>query len=100
MPRRASTPTACTSSSREPWPSPPGTRFSTELGPNDFFGEIAVFEGATRSANVVNRGEEVSLLRLGRDDLLSLMEELPAIAICICQTLSRRVRDLTERVTV
>jgi len=32
--------------------------------------------------------------------LLSLMEELPAIAICICQTLSRRVRDLTERVTV
>jgi hypothetical protein len=77
-----------------------GDTVLTELGPNDFFGEIAVFEGATRSANVVSRGEEVRLLRLGRGDLLSLMEELPAIAICICQTLSRRVRDLTERVTV
>jgi CPA1 family monovalent cation:H+ antiporter len=77
-----------------------GDTVLTELGPTDFFGEIAVFEGATRSANVVTRGEEVSLLRLDRDDLLSLMEELPAIAICICQMLSRRVRDLTERVNV
>jgi hypothetical protein len=25
---------------------------------------------------------------------------MPGIAICICQTLSRRVRDLTKRVTV
>jgi len=75
------------------------TKGDTELnriGANDFFGEIAVFEGTTRSANVVTL-DEVHLLRLGRDDLLSLMEELPAIAICICQTLSRRVRRLTQR---
>jgi hypothetical protein len=71
-----------------------------ELGPNDFFGEIAVFEGATRSANVVTGPSKVSLLRLGRDDILNLMEEMPGIAICICQTLSRRVRDLTKRVDV
>jgi hypothetical protein len=77
-----------------------GNTVLTHLGPNDFFGEVAIFEGATRSANVVTRGEPVSLLRLDRDDLLSLMEELPGIAICICQTLSRRVRDLTERVHV
>jgi hypothetical protein len=77
-----------------------GDTVLTELGPNDFFGEIAVFEGATRSANVVTRGDEVCLLRLGRDDLLSLMDELPGIAICICQTLSRRVRRLTERVAL
>ena len=71
-----------------------------ELGPNDFFGEIAIFEGATRSANVVTQDSQVCLLRLGSDDLMNLMEELPAIAICICQTLSRRVRDLTKRVNV
>ena len=47
-----------------------------ELGSNDFFGEIAVFEGTTRSADVTTRDEPVSLLRLGRDDLLSLMEEI------------------------
>jgi hypothetical protein len=78
------------------------TKGDTELnrlGANDFFGEIAVFEGTTRSANVVTL-DEVRLLRLGRDDLLSLMEELPAIAICICQTLSRRVRSLTQRLQV
>jgi len=69
-----------------------------ELGPNDFFGEIAVFEGTTRSADVTTRDEPVSLLRLGRDDLLSMMEELPGIAICVCQTLSRRLRRLTAQV--
>jgi hypothetical protein len=77
-----------------------GDTVLNELGANDFFGEIAVFEGTTRSADVTTRDEPVSLLRLGRDDLLSLMEELPGIAICICQTLSRRVRSLTERVNV
>jgi hypothetical protein len=71
-----------------------------ELGPNDFFGEIAIFEGATRSANVVTRSSQTCLLRLKSDDLMNLMEELPAIAICICRTLSRRLRDLTRRVNV
>jgi CRP-like cAMP-binding protein len=40
----------------------------------------------------------VRFLRLDRDDLLRLMEELPAIAIGICRNLSRRVSELTERV--
>jgi len=75
-----------------------GNTVLAQLGRTDFFGEVAVFEGATRSANVVTRDGEVRLLRLDRDDLLSLMQELPGIAICICQTLSRRVRNLTERV--
>jgi hypothetical protein len=77
-----------------------GDKDLRDLGPNDFFGEIAIFEGDTRSASVKTRDDEVRLLRLGRDDLLSLMEELPAIAICICQTLSRRVRDLTKRLNL
>jgi CRP-like cAMP-binding protein len=47
---------------------------------------------------VAARGEKVVLLRLAREDLLGLMEELPGIAICICQVLSRQVRRLTERV--
>ena len=75
-----------------------GDTVLTQLGPKDFFGEVAVFEGARRTADVVAEDQEVELLRIGRDDLLRVMEELPAIAICICQTLSRRVRALTERV--
>jgi CRP-like cAMP-binding protein len=75
-----------------------GDNVLNHLGPKEFFGEVAIFEGARRTADVVAEDQRVELLRLGRDDLLRVMEELPAIAICICQTLSRRVRELTERV--
>ena len=36
------------------------------------------------------------LLRLSRDALLRVMDEQPATAIAVCQTLSRRVRELLE----
>jgi len=75
-----------------------GNTVLTQLGPKDFFGEVAIFEGARRTADVVAEDQRVELLRIGRDDLLRVMEELPAIAICICQTLARRVRALTELV--
>jgi CRP-like cAMP-binding protein len=68
-----------------------------ELEAGEFFGEMGLLEGDLRSASIVTRNQ-VRLLRLGRDDLLRLMEEMPGIAIAICQTLSRRVRDLTGRV--
>jgi CRP-like cAMP-binding protein len=38
----------------------------------------------------------VRLLRLKRNDLLRLMEEMPGIAIAISQNLSHRIRELTE----
>ena len=72
----------------------------TELGPGDFFGEIAVFEGSHRTASVVTGEGGARLLRLGRDSLLRLMEEVPSIAISVVQSLSRRVLDLTDRVAV
>jgi hypothetical protein len=75
-----------------------GDRLLKNLGPNEFFGEIAVFEGSTRTADVTTRDEPVSLLRVGRDDLLSLMEDLPGLAVCVCQTLSGMVRRLTDLV--
>lgn len=70
--------------------------FLAELGPGSFFGEVAVFEGGSRSATVVATSH-VRLLRLERADLIERMEQLPGLAIGICQALSRRVRDLTER---
>jgi CRP-like cAMP-binding protein len=68
-----------------------------ELGPKSFFGEIAVLQGEMRTATV-STTTRVRLLRLDRSDLLRLMEDLPSIAICICQTLSKKVSELTERV--
>ncbi|TMA69226.1 MAG: cyclic nucleotide-binding domain-containing protein [Deltaproteobacteria bacterium] len=64
-----------------------------KLNPRDFFGEMALFDGGMRSATVT-AVDTVGLLRLSRDAVLQIMEEQPAIAIAICQTLSRRLRDL------
>jgi hypothetical protein len=66
-----------------------------ELGERDFFGEMAVFDGETRSATAIAEGD-VRLLRLARNDLFEVMEDQPAIGIGICQTLVRRVRGLLE----
>jgi CRP-like cAMP-binding protein len=74
-----------------------GETLLREQGPKSFFGEIAVLEGENRTATVTTT-TPVRFLRLDRDDLLRLMEDLPAIAIGICQTLSRRVNELTGRV--
>jgi hypothetical protein len=74
-----------------------GETLLREQGPKSFFGEIAVLEGENRTATVATV-TPVRFLRLDRDDLLRLMEELPAIAIGICQTLSRLVSELSERV--
>ena len=74
-----------------------GETLLREQGPKSFFGEIAVLEGENRTATITTT-TPVRFLRLDRDDLLRLMEELPAIAIGICQTLSRRISELTDRV--
>jgi hypothetical protein len=68
-----------------------------ELGPRDFFGEMAVLDGELRSATVI-AATRVHLLRIDRADLLGVMDEHPGIAITICQALSRRVRSLNDEV--
>jgi ATP/ADP translocase len=67
-----------------------------ELGPQQFFGEMALLEQVNRSATVT-AVDNVRLLRLGRTNFLSLMEELPGLAIGICQALSQRLREANER---
>lgn len=62
----------------------------------ELFGEMSLFDGETRFATV-SAVRRVRLLRLDRHDLFELMEEEPAIAIGICQTLSRHVRDSIQR---
>jgi len=65
------------------------------LGPNEFFGEMSVLERARPSASVVTT-LPTRLLCLQRGDLFRLMEEFPTIPIIMCQTLSRRMRELLE----
>lgn len=72
-----------------------GGQTVAELGPRDFFGEMAVFDGETRSATATAVGQ-VRLLRLTRNDLFEVMEDQPAIGIGICQILVRRVRNMLD----
>lgn len=76
-----------------------GETLLAELGPGDFFGEIALFEGVARTANAVTR-TRARLLGLERRDLIRLIEDLPGIAITLLETQSRRVRELTDRLMV
>lgn len=76
-----------------------GDTLLAELGPGDFFGEIALFEGVARTANAVTR-TKARLLGLERGDLIRLIEDLPGIAITLLETQSRRVRQLTDRLMV
>jgi hypothetical protein len=70
-------------------------RSVAQLGPNEFFGEMSLLERAPPAATVVTL-EESRLLCLQRTDLFRLMEEFPTIPIIMCQTLSRRMRELLE----
>ena len=70
-----------------------------ELGLEQASGRVALFEGTARTATAIAQSK-VRLLALERADLLSLMEEMPGIAVVLLQTLSRRVRDLTDRLMV
>jgi len=76
-----------------------GDTLLSELGANEFFGEIALLEGVARSANAV-AGTRVRLLGLDRVELMKQIDERPAIAVCLLRTLSRRVRELTDRLVV
>lgn len=66
------------------------------LGPNDFFGEMALFEKETRTATI-RALEPTRLLTIDKRNFLGGIHEDPSLAFRIVQTMSHRVRDLTER---
>jgi hypothetical protein len=61
-----------------------------------YFGELSTLDGVPRSTDAV-ACQPTTLLRLDREDLLSLLEEAPALAIGLAQLLSSRVRQLEDR---
>jgi diguanylate cyclase (GGDEF)-like protein len=65
-----------------------------QLGPGDFFGEMAIFEDAPRSATCA-MSEGGHLYRLKKDDFFSLMAEHPSTAN---KTLYRMIGIATDRV--
>ncbi len=63
----------------------------TEFTTGDFFGEVAIFENAQRSASIIAR-EESSLLTLDKQDFLAIMEKWPMVAI----KMMKEILDITS----
>src|SRR3979411_2728063 len=66
------------------------------LGPGDVFGEVAVLDGQTRSADAA-AGETTELFVLRREDFLAHLEREPRVAIKLIQLLCQRIRWQSER---
>ena len=66
------------------------------MGPNDFFGEMALFEKEVRSATI-RATKPTHVLTIDKKNFLGGIHEDPSLAFRIVQTMSHRVRDLTDR---
>jgi CRP/FNR family transcriptional regulator, cyclic AMP receptor protein len=64
-----------------------------QMGPGDFFGEIALIERGPRTATCTAEAP-TRLLVVNHRDFHSLMEEFPEIATQVLMTLAQRVRTL------
>jgi len=67
------------------------------LQKGEFFGEMSLLDGSTRSANVISMSSS-SLLKLARADFLNHILPNPDIAAGILAVLSRRLRAANERI--
>ena len=66
------------------------------MGPNDFFGEMALFEQETRTATI-RATKPTRVLTIDKRNFLGGIHEDPSLAFRIVKTMSHRIRDLTER---
>src|SRR6056297_1551117 len=62
----------------------------TILGKGEFFGEMAILGGTTRSANVTTL-EKSDILKLTRNDFLKLIQEHPDISIYLLEEMANRL---------
>jgi CRP-like cAMP-binding protein len=63
----------------------------------DFFGEMALFSREVRSATVRALGD-ARVLTVDRKNLLNSIQKDPSLAFRIIETLSNRIRDLSEEI--
>ncbi len=69
----------------------------TILSESDFFGEMAILDGLTRSATVTAI-EDSELFLIQRNDFLNLIREFPEISISLLQELTKRLRAADAKI--
>jgi CRP/FNR family cyclic AMP-dependent transcriptional regulator len=68
------------------------------LRSGDFFGEVALFDGKPRSANVVAEADS-TLLVLDRANFLAHLEQFPETAVRLLKEMAARLRNANEIIT-
>lgn len=64
-----------------------------ELGPGEFFGELALLIPEGVRAARVRAGTDVRCLAIARDDFAQLLDREPRIAVAMLPVLARRLSD-------
>jgi CRP-like cAMP-binding protein len=72
-----------------------GRRTIARMGPGDFFGEVALLDGATRTASVVAETPLVTV-RIYRRAFLKVLESEPTITVKVLAEVARRLRHRTR----
>ncbi len=67
------------------------------LGEGDFFGEMSLLDGETRSANCIAL-EDSTVLMLRRRDFLEILEKFPKMAISLLTELAGRIRKSDQQI--
>jgi CRP-like cAMP-binding protein len=68
-----------------------------ELGPEQFFGDMALLDNKPRSATVTGI-EDAECLLLTRDSFVKLMNKYPEIPIRMAKVLAERLREANEKI--
>lgn len=69
----------------------------TILSESDFFGEMAILDGLTRSATVTAI-EESELFLIQRNDFLKLLYDHPEVSVALLQELTTRLRNADMKI--
>jgi CRP/FNR family transcriptional regulator, cyclic AMP receptor protein len=67
-------------------------RVTTDIGPGAYSGEMALVDGAQRSATIAET--ETVCLMLARKPFTKILKDEPAVALALLRTLAGRVREV------
>jgi CRP/FNR family transcriptional regulator, cyclic AMP receptor protein len=62
------------------------------LGKGEFFGEMAVIDGSSRSATAISAAPNTRVMRINHARFVYLVSQQPAFALMIMDALSKRLR--------
>ena len=62
------------------------------LGKGEFFGEMAVIDGSSRSATAISSAANTRVMRINHARFVYLVSQQPAFALMVMDALSKRLR--------